>query len=50
MEEKNSDRKRVAQILGIEITAPKGIKNPLFIIIGLVFVNIIFVFLLSKTF
>ncbi len=50
MEEKDSDRKKVLQVLGIEITAPKGIKNPLSIIIGLVLVNIIFVFLLSKTF
>ncbi len=50
LKEKNSERRKVIQFLGIEVTAPKGMKNPLFIILSLVIINIIFVYLLSKTF
>ncbi len=43
-------KKRVGQFLGIEMSAPQGMKNPLMVFILLIASNLVLLFLLSKAF
>ncbi len=47
--EKN-ERKTVVQLFGIEMTAPKGMKNPIRLVITMITLNLLLLFLLSKAF
>ncbi len=40
----------LGKFLGIEMTAPGGMKKPLLVLLGLIAVNISLLFLLSKVF
>ncbi len=46
--EKNSEKKTVGQLFGIELSAPQGMKNPLGIFILLVLGNFLLLFSVGK--
>jgi len=47
-EEKSPGKEAVGQLFGIELSAPKGMKNPLSIFILLVVGNFLLLFFLAK--
>ena len=47
-EEDGSDKQAVGQLFGVELSAPKGMKNPMSIFLLLVVGNFLLLFFLAK--
>ncbi len=43
-------KKRIGEVLGVEISAPAGMKNPILVLILLISGNFLLLFILSKAF
>lgn len=50
VQEQKIERRAVGQLFGIEMTAPKGMKNPVFVVIGLIAINVLLILALRQAF